>query len=133
MDALEKYLENRNPVFSSEPWYNQDGDCLTVKFKNTADYASRVDGILTVFKDIETDEVVGFLIKGIKHLVESKAKFIKTCKWHEPPLNYYVLACHFVSNRDETAIQDRDELYDDILKKIAGSRAPQIDFEESTC
>ena len=133
MATLEEYLKGKEPVFSPEPWYNQNGDCLIVKFRDTADYSSRVDGVLTVFKDIETDEVVGFLIKGIKHLVESRAHFIRTCKWHKPPLDYYILACHFISNQDETAVPERDNLYDDILRKAAGSVAPQIEFEELAC
>jgi len=90
-----------------------------------------VDGVLTVFKDIETDEVVGFLIKGIKHLVESEAHFIRKC--HNPPLNYYILACHLISNQDETAVPERDDLYYDILRKAADSIAPQIEFEELAC
>jgi hypothetical protein len=128
MATLEEYLKGKKPVFSPEPWYNQDGDCLVVKFRDTADYSSRVDGVLTVFKDVETDEVVGFLIKGIKHLVESGAHFIRKC--HNPPLNYYILACHLISNQDETAVPERDDLYYDILRKAADSIAPQIEFEE---
>ena len=127
MATLEEYLKGKKPVFSPEPQYNPDDDCLIVKLRDTADYSSRVDGVLTVFKDIETDEVVGFLIKGIKHLVESEAHFVRKC--HNPSLNYYILACHLISNQDETAGPERDDLYYDILGKAADSIAPQIEFE----
>lgn len=57
------------PGFRAEPWYNKDGDCLIYKGENVAVVARRVDSILTLYESAESGHVIGFKIKGVRHLL----------------------------------------------------------------
>jgi hypothetical protein len=48
--------------------YDPDGDCIEFLAKPDPFYAERVDDLVTVYYSQETDEVIGSLIKGVKHL-----------------------------------------------------------------
>lgn len=123
MEALNKYLAGKTPKFSDVPWYNVDGDCIFALFKNSNTYDERVDGILTVFRDMESDEVVGCQIKGIKNLLKDAEKlgiFISD----KPIFSVLILASYFVTEKDQTAIPDRHTLYGDILQRVGTQRLP---------
>lgn len=65
MDTL---LAEPNRTFSPFAEYDADGDCIEFFAKPDPYYAERIDGLLTVYKSQETDEVVGSHIKGVSHL-----------------------------------------------------------------
>lgn len=50
--------------------YDSDGDCIEFLAKPDPFYAERVDDLVTVYYSQETDEVVGSLIKGVKHFCQ---------------------------------------------------------------
>jgi hypothetical protein len=51
-------------------FHNKDGDCFEFYVSPNDYYGERIDDYLTVFLDTKTDEVVGFMVKNIKHIVE---------------------------------------------------------------
>lgn len=51
--------------FRGEPWYDPSGDCLTWHFRNEESYGERIDSRLTLYKSFDTDEIVGFQVRGV--------------------------------------------------------------------
>jgi hypothetical protein len=73
---LKSYLEtHRCQGFSAIPNYFQRGDFLTYYFQNDRCFSQRVDDLLTVYLSQETKEIVGFKIKGVKHILETAGNF----------------------------------------------------------
>ncbi len=50
-------------------FYNKYGDCIQVYCKDETGYADRINGILTLYKSLETDEVIGCQIKDVSYFV----------------------------------------------------------------
>jgi hypothetical protein len=63
-------LMSEHTEFSSKPVYSADGDFLSVFVRDSSCYAERVDDTLTIYKDDDTDELVGCKLKGIKTLLK---------------------------------------------------------------
>lgn len=54
--------------------YHREGDFLTLYVADTDCYSERVDDTLTIFREDDTDNIVGVKIKGVKRLLaESEA------------------------------------------------------------
>ncbi len=71
-NELIEYLRGRKPQrFRSRPFYSKEGDFLTFFFQDEDHYAERVDKILTVYYAMESDEIVGFKLKGVLHLLQT--------------------------------------------------------------
>jgi hypothetical protein len=99
-------------------FYNKAGDCIEFYVSQNDYYAERIDDYLTLFLDMDTDEIVGFMVKNIKQILNK----IDTSK----------LAWSFIVNDDEvqlgvlfTAIflsdkktSDRDEVLVREYKKV---------------
>jgi hypothetical protein len=81
-----------NPVKSFSPFvfYNKAGDCIEFYVSQNDYYAERIDDYLTLFLDMNTDEIVGFMIKNIKQILNK----IDTSK----------LAWSFIVNDDEVQL-----------------------------
>lgn len=120
MATLEEYLnklENSEaPGFSDKPWYNAEGDCIIYNFREANDYADRIDGILTAFRDQDTREIVGIMIKGISHLI--KEGHDHSFLFNEPPISLLIMMSFQATNDDETASPDREKSYQDILTNV---------------
>lgn len=71
-----EFLENvlaeldGEPTFEARPWYNQSGDCVVFHTSEEEGYADRIDGILTLYRSLDDDEVIGFQIKGINAIID---------------------------------------------------------------
>lgn len=57
------------PVFSAEPWYNVEGDCIVYQTANEEVVADRIDDILTVYRSAVDNRPIGFQIKGVSAIV----------------------------------------------------------------
>lgn len=69
MNELLAGLEGE-PTFQARPWYNRYGDCVVFHASDAPEYADRIDGILTLYRSIEDDSVIGFQIKGVQAIIE---------------------------------------------------------------
>jgi ABC-type amino acid transport substrate-binding protein len=60
--------------FKPFAFHNTDGDC--VEFFVTQDdyFAERIDDYLTLYLDMDTEQIVGFVIKNIKRILERLSK-----------------------------------------------------------
>lgn len=73
---LSEYLEtNRCEGFRAAPHYSQVGDFVSYYHTNERCYAERVDETLTFYKSMESNEIVGVKIKGIKHIFDTAGFF----------------------------------------------------------
>lgn len=66
---LEELLKERTE-FTPQPVYSADGDFLSVFVRDSSCYAERVDETLTIYKDDDSDELVGFKLKGMRTLLK---------------------------------------------------------------
>jgi hypothetical protein len=73
---LKEYLKS-NPLkgFQAVPQYFAAEDFLTFYFRDERCFAKRVDDVLTVFLATDSRELVGFKIKGVRHIVERAGTF----------------------------------------------------------
>ena len=58
------------PVEEFEPFafYNADGDCLEFFAKGEKYYGERIDDYITVYRAVETNEIIGSVIKNVRRL-----------------------------------------------------------------
>jgi ABC-type amino acid transport substrate-binding protein len=58
------------PVDTFEPFafYNADGDCVEFFAKGEKYYGERVDDYVTVYRAVETGEIIGSVIKNVRAL-----------------------------------------------------------------
>lgn len=72
--SFEEFVLSKVP--SGEPplpmaTYNAEGDCIEFFISRKNFYADRIDDILTVYRSIETDEIVGSVIKGLRGFIDA--------------------------------------------------------------
>ena len=72
-DFAERMMLLASPAGAFEPsaYYDPDGDCIEFLAKPDPFYAERVDDLVTVYYSLETNEVVGSLIKGVRGFRET--------------------------------------------------------------
>src|SRR6267143_159671 len=92
VSSLTAYMDSLGPpkAFTPEPYLCAEADTLTMYFQNTPSRAERVNNFLTVFKAFDSDELVGFELKGILKKMEELGSMIsvftaKTRKVHIKP------------------------------------------------
>jgi hypothetical protein len=58
------------PVDHFEPFafYNRSGDCIELFLTNDMFYGDYIDNYLTIYRNIETDKIVGLLINNVHKL-----------------------------------------------------------------
>ena len=61
--------------FYPVPHYSALGDFLTYFFRDDRAYEQRVDELLTIYLSMETDELVGCKIKGVRHILRTAGDF----------------------------------------------------------
>jgi hypothetical protein len=73
---LKQYLqEHKCKGFDPVPHYFPNGDFVTYYFRNERSFEQRVDELLTVYLAMETKELVGCKIKGVKHILSAAGDF----------------------------------------------------------
>lgn len=60
---------NGEEQFKPRPWYNSYGDCLVFHASDEMGCADRIDGLLTLYRSLDTDDVVGFQVKGVQAIL----------------------------------------------------------------
>jgi hypothetical protein len=76
METLIDYLKTNKPSgFTPKPHYSAEGDSLTFYFKSEESYGERVDDFLTVYKSMNTGELVGCQVKGVVKALELLGDF----------------------------------------------------------
>ena len=58
-------------VFKPFAFYNADGDCIEFFAKGERYYGERVDNYVTVYRSMQTNEIIGSIIKNVKELCKT--------------------------------------------------------------
>lgn len=75
-ETLKEYLTANPPTeFQSSAEYFDVGDFVTYFAKSEMYYASRIDGLVTVYRSEKTDEPIGFKIKAVKSILKNMEKW----------------------------------------------------------
>jgi hypothetical protein len=76
VEKLKEYLQSNPPKgFQPVPHYFAAEDFLTFYFRDERCFAKRVDDLLTVYLSTDSRELVGFKIKGVRHIIERAGTF----------------------------------------------------------
>jgi hypothetical protein len=112
---LETYLNERKcKGFVARPHYFPDGDYVTFYLSDERSYAERVDGLLTVYRSMKTDELVGCKIKGVRRLLEDGGNFGVSVKDEGVRLSFlFLIGLSLPEDKDE---QERRRMYTECAK-----------------
>ena len=73
---LKEYLAGKEcKAFESRPNYFEDGDYVTYFASDVFAYEDRIDELVTVYRSVETSELIGCKIKGVQRIVETLGGF----------------------------------------------------------
>lgn len=61
--------------FETQPHYDHDSDSLSVFVNDDESYRQRIDKMLSVYRSIKTNEVVGIQIKHVQKIMETVDAF----------------------------------------------------------
>jgi hypothetical protein len=73
---LNEYIEQNPPrPFCVAPVYFPTGDFLTYLLKDGPSIAERLDDVVTLYLSPGTRELIGFKVKGVRHILEKASAF----------------------------------------------------------
>jgi hypothetical protein len=73
METLIEVIQHRKPTrFRPSHYYCAEADALTFYFRQDEFYASRVDDLLTVYLAMDTNDLVGCQVKGIRDAIQKR-------------------------------------------------------------
>jgi len=99
---LMKFLETQTPLgFEPRPYYGHDEDCLTFYFHNAESYGRRVDELLTLFLSLETNDLVGCQVKGIRKNLKRLGDFGIAIKHGKVRLGLFFHLLAFLAEKPE--------------------------------
>jgi hypothetical protein len=123
--TLTEFMDSLGPVrkFRPEPYVCADSDTLTMYFEDTPSFAERVDSQLTVFRSFDSEEVVGFELKGILPRIRELATMIHVTA-STPKVHVKLILMICLSGELE-----RREPYEDLVKKASKFEGASIPVE----
>jgi hypothetical protein len=103
MTELEQYLRENAPSGEFAPCahYDEDSDALTLYLSNEPDYRERLNSRVTVYRSMETDELVGCRIKGVRAVLEDLGWFDVAINDGKNKLSMLFVAFHGTFATDE--------------------------------
>lgn len=108
------------PGFKAEPWYNRSGDCLEFHFAEDEYYAERVDDVLTAYRAIDDDRVVGCQVKGVSALFEKFGDFGVRVQTREVQLALLFFVSHLMGGDIQYEAPRRQKFYSDLCSRVGG-------------
>ena len=73
---LTEYLDGAEQNgFTPKPFYSREGDTLSFFAKDEEFHAARLDDVVTVYKSNESNELIGFKLKGVRRLLDRLGNF----------------------------------------------------------
>ena len=120
MATLNEFLKE-NPKGAFRPWplYVAEGDSLTFYVKDEESYGERVDDLLTIYKSIQTEEIVGCQIKGVRRKLAELNKFMVTVK--SPNLELGLLFLTYMATAESAIARHQYEWFGEQAAKLGAS------------
>jgi hypothetical protein len=71
-EYVKEVMEIGTSRVTNEPtvYFDRDGDCIEFLAKSKNFYAERIDDLITVYYEEDSDEIIGSLIKGVSVLIK---------------------------------------------------------------
>ena len=107
---LMEFLKENPPANQFVPYMhlNREADALTVYFEGDADYSERLSDHVTLYRSLDTTEVIGCRIKGISGILADLPNYIEVN--HEGAKLALVFLAFRGGQHDEKAIQAINDL-----------------------
>src|SRR5206468_6717266 len=100
MAKLTEYLQGKRPKrFQPRAHYVPEGDTLICYFKDDESHAERVDELLTVYRSMQTGEMVGCQIKSVRFILRKLGGFGVQVKDGDVDLRVLFIAYAFASKK----------------------------------
>jgi hypothetical protein len=122
MATLSEFLRETRPAkagFHPWPLYTAEGDSLTFYVKDEESYGERIDDLLTIYKSIQTDEIVGCQIKGVRRKLDELNKFIVTVK--SPKLELGLLFLTYMATTESPLARHQYEWFGEQAARLGAS------------
>lgn len=101
MASLTEYIAGKQPSkFQLQPRYIPEGDCLIFYWYEDESYGHRVDELLTIYRSIKTDAIVGCEIKGVSRIRETIGTF--GLSYHEGKVEFGVVLMGYAITAEQT-------------------------------
>ena len=72
---LKEFIRANRPTdFTSTPVFCKEGDFLAFFMEDADHYAHRVDHLLTVYLEMDSNRLVGFKVKGVRRMIRALGK-----------------------------------------------------------
>jgi hypothetical protein len=115
-DQIIEYLKENPPLgFHPLPFYSAAGEFLSMFFEDEDHYAERIDQVLTVYRSMRTQRLVGFKINGARRILEALVPYKEA-----PPEGGSVKMCWlFFPGRVDAYPPNRRKSYDEVIKATA--------------
>ena len=112
---LIKYINTHPPVGTFKPcaYYGAEEDALMFYFRNSPDYAQRINSVVTIYLSMDDNELVGCQIKGVGRILRELGQLDVTIKHGKIKLQVVLLAVmERMMNESDTR-----EVYRTVFKK----------------
>src|SRR6266496_4044562 len=135
MTTLSQFLEDNKTeirAFVPSPLYTPEGDSLMFYFKDEESYRERIDELLTVYRSIQTNLIIGCQIKGVRHKLDELNKFLVTVTSTELELGLLFLTYMAMASHDET-VRHSYEFLGEQAKRLGARLRPEEILESARC
>jgi len=106
---LMKFLKENPPARRFVPYcyVSHEADALTVYFEGDADYSERLTDHVTLYRSLETNEIVGCRIKGIAEILADLPNYVQV---KDGPVRLSIIFWAFRGNVEEDRTQAINDL-----------------------
>jgi len=113
------------PGFKAEAFYNPYGDCLEYYTVNEEAYADRIDSLITLHRSMLDDRVIGFEIKGIRHILKDhQAMAVGTAEDTDLSISVIVIVMAALQSAKPLVTISQLEELAGVMAKVGDQRIP---------
>src|SRR5437763_8978343 len=134
MQTLDQFLKKNkteNKEFVPSPFYTPEGDSLMFYIKDEESYRERIDELLTVYRSINTNQIIGCQIKGVRHKLDELRRFSVKVASEELELSLLFLA-YMARTNDET-VRHNYEFLGEQAKNLGARLRPNDILQSQQC
>lgn len=126
MTTLSQFLKENvveTNEFTPSPLYTPEGDSLMFFMKDEESYRERIDELLTVYRSMVTNAIIGCQIKGVRHKLDELNKYFVTVTTEEFGLGLLFLA--YAASATDEMVRHNYEFLGEQAKNLGARLRPQ--------
>ncbi len=124
-DFIESLKTSAEP-FEPYAYYGEEEDALKVYFDNTPDYARRLNSRVTIYRSIDSHELVGIQIKNVRQVLNDIGSFDVGIKHKNTNVNMLFLSAYEEFAKQEDTMKLFRELGEKVSKSGIEFCIPQV-------